>query len=541
MRSTSVLAALLALVTVPLAAQQSASPGSAVDWSTPFWMEVWSPLLPPGDLINNLPSAPPRPDLLVTPPPEVGLLWTAGVTAGLPFEVESARTEFRGLYRSDSGRYRRPLDPADAGSVELSALGWRQLGGAGAVIGRAAFDSESFQRSSFSHVEWPYTSSPLMPTDTSSPSVGRSRVRLEGAGGWRLESWGLGLAAGYEALDNHSRQTGLARTGRAATFGASAALVRAFLEGAVRVAAYGRVRGREETVWIVSNPESGTAHQFAGYSEPEPIEITPTTGPHRRRIGQDGWAAGLAAAGELAGVKWAAFAELSGMDEAQSSQLRNNPPKDRWSTSGHSFGGSLQWRLGHPSALITGGARRTSLSGDARRADLPGVLFRGNGFAQLAWAEIRIEPRPIGWGGAVRLSGGQQEQNARDNITEFCTGIRHRWAGVALEFARSFSEKLAASVGPSVNVYWGERALPDSVVAGPLYQQVIAPELSLHSADTIAWAILLSARWRLSTISDLLLQGGYGALAPRDELEGQPLPTGERESWAVSMGIAVRR
>jgi len=521
------------------AAAQSAGAGAGLpcDGSLPSWMEGWSPLSPAADLPRRLPGAPRLPDLIALPAPRVGLFWTAGIPGGLPFELADSRTEFRAQAWGISGDYRRPLDPGQALVGGLSALGWRPLGERAAAIGRVSFDYESLDPSSYAHVLRPYPSSPLVSTDTSAPAVRRSPARLEAAAGWRLGAWGVGLAVGYQAVDNRSRRTGLPRIGRAAVSGVRVGLARTIGARGLRVGAYGRWLGGAETVSIAALSQLGVAHELKGYAEPEPIDITAL---YRRRIEHDTRAAGLAAAGAWHGISWTLFAERARHEETQSSQERDDPAEDRWRATATTVAGAAQAQVSRRGALATVDARWIWLNGSAERADLTGGIFRAQESALVVSAEVRQTPSPGGWGYAVGVSVRREARTRRDVIAEFGTEIEGWVHGATLEFARSYSDRVFASAGYAGSVYWRTATLPDPAALSPIYQRLIAPELAVYATEAAAHSAALTLRWRASGSTSLCVQGRYTVLYPRGV--GPPLeflPDGNRVSWSLALTVVL--
>jgi len=538
MRRPNTTAAIAAVIigAAPLAAQ---SPGAGP--AAPSWADVWSPLAPVADLPRRAPGAPELPTLLLAPPPRVGLFWTAGIAAALPLEVQDSWTRFGAARTAEDGAYRRPLESEQATATRLTGFGWRPLGERGAVAGRAAYGLERLDAGTSAEIDDPYGASPLVPTDTSTPPVEKSRARLEGAGGWRAGAWAFGIAAGYEALDHHTSDTGLPRLGRAAVSGVTASIARAFAPASIRLAAYGRWNGRAETVNTIANTQSGRVHQLTGFAEPEPIDVTLSSNPvYRRRIERDGHALGLGAAAGAWGLTWAAFAETSSADETHTSLRTEDPPADRWAARGRSLGLAAQRPLAEGRGAITADLRWTRLDGDAERADLRGIAFRTNARALSATLDARLLPAPDGWGAALTLSARSEQRASTDYIDQISADLRSLHLGAALEIARSFGHELLFAAGAAASRYSPDAALPDAAGRGEIYRRLVAPELAIHATRASARAVSLTALWRVTTISEAWIHGHYAAVRP----DGDPAPmapAGDRTRWTIMSGVTLRR
>ena len=77
---------------------------------------------------------------------------------------------------------------------------WSRVGVHGVAIGRFVIDRETDDVSSFSLRLAPYVSSRFTMMDSVQPPMQRTRARLEGALGYELGWFGLGLSAGIESV-----------------------------------------------------------------------------------------------------------------------------------------------------------------------------------------------------------------------------------------------------------------------------------------------------------------------------------------------------
>src|SRR5690606_15099051 len=164
---------------------------------------AWSPAAWTLDLPRTLPQAPLLPAMLTSPAPRVGLHWSAGNPAGLPFDGDEEWAGFEARYGSESGAYHRPLEAGKAATGSLFGGGSRRTG-AGAVSGGLTVGRTGYTDGSYGNLVTPYASSPHTSADTAGADIRELRARLEGAGGWRIGAWSLGLALAYETTDGRT-------------------------------------------------------------------------------------------------------------------------------------------------------------------------------------------------------------------------------------------------------------------------------------------------------------------------------------------------
>lgn len=178
---------------VPLQAQTMAD--GLAQLGAPGWMTAWSPLAPLADLSQVLPTTGARPDLVGAPAPRIGLWWTAGSPAALPFEVVDRRSMFRGVGGWTDGTYRRALDPDDVTAFQASGLAWTPIASSGGAAATVLVDQEHAGALPYAATLMPYTTDPLVVTDTTIPARRRVRARVEAAFAWRVRKWGRGSRA----------------------------------------------------------------------------------------------------------------------------------------------------------------------------------------------------------------------------------------------------------------------------------------------------------------------------------------------------------
>jgi len=205
--------------------------------------------------------------LLLLPVPKIGLFWTGGNPGALRWDIDDQRNDILAVRAGQDGDYRRPLDPAAATVTRISGMGWQPLGSRGAAIGRVLFDRTIRDPSSASDVNDSYSSSPFVVTDTSAAALRTSRARLEGAGGWRLGDWGLGVALGYDARTTTTVSSPFVRRNRAVSPAATVGVVRSFRSGRFQAGVRGSWRGGEETIKLIEVAREGIVFQLEGYRE----------------------------------------------------------------------------------------------------------------------------------------------------------------------------------------------------------------------------------------------------------------------------------
>lgn len=509
------------------------------DTGTPVWMHAWSPLAPIADHPRLLPRAPTPPELLLAARPQIGLFWTAGNPAGLPFDVRDGRAELRVAGGADDGDYKRPLDDQEAGVLQFVGMAWQPVG-RGAAAGHVIFDQERPAPSSFADVVEPYPSNPLVVTDTSLPDMRRVRARLEGALGLQFGGWSLGLSAGVEVRDNRSHKARFPRLARMSTPGVALGLARRLPFAGLRLSAHGRWVGDRESLTLVGRPGTGVVYQLEGYAEPTPREVVAPNLFYLRKMERNAFAGGLALSGTLWDANWVVFWELTTRDEKHYSEQKAHPAADRWTADGRVLGGAVQRAFFNDALLVTGYLRSTHLNGDATRFDLEGVIFRGEESVLLVGADVRYVPTGSPWMLGLVFTTFRESRRRRDFIAELRTEIESWTPGAAVEIARALGETTRVSLGYGVSYFSAVSTLPDPEPLGPQYQRLIAPELSFYATRAMATTASLAVRQDLGSRTALLVRGHRESLAGRDSEPSVPFaPTGERTLWNLSLSLLL--
>ncbi len=500
------------------------------------WTDVWSPFRPLSDVPRHGPQPPHIAVPLLFGPARVGELWTAGNPAGAAWDVRDAHTSFLLSYGREDGAFRRPLDPEAVNNPRLAAVAWRPVRSNIAAVGRLTLEQQRHRPGSNAAVAFPYGTSPLVPTDSSSPPTTLTRARLEGLVAWRFDQWSFGLSLGYESWDNRTRETPVPRIGRrvapAGAFGIVRAIGRLFLLGL-------HVRGRRTVETVTINPLAGTStvHELDGFSDPEPIPVIALR--YRRRITTDERAAGTSATGSLGLVHWTAYGRKEWRDQWHSSLEQENPPVDAWRASGITLGGALQYVASNRIPMITVHASRTSISGHAERADLDGTIFRASERVTRAGIELRSDDTTATWAGAIGLTITHESRFREDFLVQHIADLSEWTPGATVEIVHRFETGTSMAVAGSLGWHSAVSRIPDPATLGPIYQQLIAPELALYAQRAYPWLVRISVRQRLSTHTSLLVSASHRVLRPASTSAVPAAPGGLRRSWHFLAGLVL--
>jgi Family of unknown function (DUF6850) len=499
------------------------------------WQGEASALAPVAELVREPTPAPQLPLLLTAPAPRAGLFWTLGNPAALPLELNDRYTAFRAEYTDEAGAYRRPLDPASTGTITVSGSGWQPVGARGALSGGVVVRRTSMDQMA-AGVSDPYGMSPHLFSDTSGTSLAETAARLDGAGGWRLGGWGLGLALGF---DTWTTQTGVSRVprfDRGVRPAATAGLTRTL--GPLVLGAHARWQAEVETPSLVTRGVTDRVYDIAGYTEPVSVDLGPGQG-YYRRIERDAAAMGGGAALKTGTIRWIAFGEVTRLNERQSSQQNNNPPTDNWDATGHVLGLSADVTLAGGRGRLVSGLRWTHVSGEATRADLAaeGILYRATDDAVDGGVDLRLR-----WGSrwetGARLSV-THDYDARDDVLARVGSALRTWStGLALEAAYDVSGRLTLGLGAGAAWSTPIGSIPDPGSQGAGYQEWLAPALSYYATPALSGTSRVTARWHTGG-SDLALSLQYTDVGARSANYQLPFtPAGSRESWDVGVSIA---
>lgn len=540
MSARPVLTGLLFLaLCAPALAQQSPTE-RVTDTGTPTWMLAWSPLTTIADQPRGLPRAPELPGLLLRKEPDLGNLWSVGNPGALPFQIGQRWNQLRFAAAFDDGGYRRPMDPDDVDAIQFSGLGWERVGSAGAAIGRVAVDREQEGVLPFADPLEPHSSNPFVPADSSVSDMRRLRARFEGGLGWRFGDWGLGTTVGLEVRDHRADRTPLPRRGRISNGGVALGVVREVPIAGLQLGAHFRWRRERETVSVFARLRDLVVFQLQGYSEPPRRVVAPPNLTFFRRLESDAWLWGVSVSGELGRARWVVGLERSDRDHGQFSEpFVADPSEDSWEADGWTVSSAAQHAILEGRLLATGQLRYSNLEGAARAADLPGVIFRSSEDVFDATIDVRYLPEASPWTAGIRLSVHNETRLRRDFVAEVASDIDAWTHGLALEVVRQLGGSSRVSVGYSLGLRSVVSSIPDPELMGPVYQLLIAPELSLYAAQSRPNRIELSWHQRLGAGSALLLHSARESAGP-DLDDAVPLaPKDSRTLWQLSISLLL--
>ena len=534
--------------------QQSILTGRPIPWR---W--AWSPLQSIADLPRtfDLPTGSrvgARPEDVAAP---IGLFWTASNPGALPGDLAavarrttSSRVEFTASGGTRDGAYRRPLDPMETRDASLDVFGWtapaptdttRRARRGVAAIGRFSVDQQRFDPSAIAMQAEPFGSNPFVPVDTTTPQVRSSRAQLDGAIARRFGRVGAGIALAYATRDAAAEDTRFARLGRQASpaVGAGVALPFRSLGREFSVGAQGRILRDVETITMVSRGGGGVVYPLEGYGEVDAFQVA--SSPYRRRMERSGRSFGINVATTVAGVSFVAHGAAESRDERQSSQSVADPPSDTWDARGFLggvavAGGALQGR-----AAIVLDVTTRLVDGEARRADLDGIVFRGEERGSTARGEGTFVSRSGAW--QVRVAGQFDASSRRrdDLLYRRGTDIVGRGGAGSADLSLRVSSAVGVHVGGSVGSYvptWTVFALSaDSAVQ----RTILGPSLAAEVTPATVHGVRGGVSWDRGTTRLWALGVVTGVAAGESRLRSTYGLGGERRTARLLLGMDVRR
>lgn len=507
--------------------------GQTPDGGGDGWWRRWSPLAPVADLVRPSAPVPVFSLVLLTPTPRIGLAWTAGNAAALARDVADAHTEFLGAVRGESGLFRRPLDAGRVGSQLVSASGWRPLGTSGGVVGGVTVERASSSEGAAANAFKPYGMSPHVFADSSGADLGRTLARIEGAGGWTLGAWGLGLALGHQSWDTRTGVTQMPRSQRGSRSGASVGITRDLASRRMTLGAHGRWRSEVQRLSLSTRQAETTAFLFEGYGEPVIQRLAARQG-YARRVEREGGAAGLSAEIRTAGLRWIVFGEASKLEERQFDQLTTNyPPTDHWDARGHVAGIAAEAGAQERGTHVVASLRWTAVSGDATRAGLEeeGVLFEADESVVDGAVDLRVDPGN-GWKAGAHLSILREDRDRTDRLGRIRSSVQAWRPGFALEAGHDVGTRLALGTGAGLAWYTPSGGIPDPSQMGAGYRTWIGPELSYVATGSRTLSGLLTLRWLSPGGQAVSIEARYERVSVREAAVSLPLaPTGSRSVW----------
>ncbi len=508
--------------------------------ATASWLGAWSPLRPVLDVPRGLLRAPLAPGVLEAPPPMTGAFVLAGAPGAIARDLrpwlagDTARwSELRVRESGEVGSYRRPLDVGDAAVTQAIGQGWAPVGTRGVALGRFILDRERHDAGGFTQRVAPYWSSPFIVTDSISPPMQRTRVRLEGAIGWQVAGFGLGVSAGLESRDHNSQNVPLRRSGRAATPAALVGVDRSLPWFGLVIGGYYKWSEANETNVLNAVPLPTILYQLQGYDEPFGSLVTSSNPVFVRNDRQLRAAGGTAQLTVLGARVVLAHEQADRAEDQYRNLVSGNRATDRWRATGGTSHLQLSRALGtaHRATLV---ASRTSLTGSASRADLTGIAVDGRD--EQTAVEFDVRATRGRWTTAL-LGGVSQRRHERvDYVVERRTALDITTPFVGGELARRIARG-GVAVGASLasrSAAGGIPPVPEPTSA-PTYRRLLQPELAYESAASRAVAAWTTVRVPVAS-QWLVLSARAERATPTSTGANRLQPTGERTVWSVGLG-----
>lgn len=521
----------------PVRAQvMAAGDAAGSDLPTFGWLEAWSPLSELADLPRTLPGAGALlPDLLLCPPPRVGLFWSAGNPAGLAAEAGERRAELSIGPLGERGSYRRPLDPGSETAWRASGLAWGPLGRGGA-IGRVRAERASLGNGSHADVLQPYGSAPLAILDTLGEARRRTAARLEGAGGWRIGRVAVGMGLGYASAETRTKESAVPVAMLSTRPGGTLGIAYPVGES-VRVGVHGRWQRATHSVDVFSVAAPSRVYELLGYAEPVPINLSATFYGKRRE--EESWAVSGSLRGGGSGFRWAAHGQVEERTATRFDDEVNEPLLHRWDADGWRAGLAARFALGGTAeAAVEVGAR--VLEGGARKPNLAAPVFRADESRVSGVGEVRLDAGGV-WAAAGRLAFARTFRTRRDLLEGVRSEVTTWVTGAGAQVVRKLSEKLRGAAGAAVAHHAPTPAIPNPRSMNRVYRKWIAPEKALVATEAWSWTGRLGIRWATSPGTDFWVRGSYGRAAPSvpDRTLLLNPPEGSRGRWEVSLGSVL--
>lgn len=491
---------------------------------------------PIADHPRLLPRAPFEPRLLEGIAAPVGQFWSGANPGAIAFDVQSEWGMLRSASWRERGEFRRPLDPVNASTTEVSAIGWRPFGREGAAAGRVVVASIRERPGSFSAVAAPHRSNPLVVTDTSIPTMRRLEATLQGTLGWKRGHWGFGGTVGFDVGDHRTTRSDFPRTNRTAESTVAAGITRAIPLGFLAGVSGHWLRGNE-TIGLFPQPGSGVVYELTGYSEPDRREVIQLPA-YLRRMDTDARGFGVGLSGEHWRIPWAAQASWISRRDGAYSERREDPATDRWRASGVALTAAASRTYLTNRLRVRLAGRYSRVRGEATRADLVGAIFRARETLLDGAIDIRAHPGER-WAASVILKASQDSRRREDFIAEIASDVK-RWApGASLELARRLRPETWLSLSASASFNSALSTIPDPIEQGPVYQTLIAPELALYATQVRATSLGVTVRHAVRPRTSILFGAIHAAAIPTADAAVLFTPGGIRRTTALHLAVLL--
>jgi hypothetical protein len=501
----------------------------------PDWLESWSPLYSQGDLPRRLASASTATPALLLPVAKVGLFWSSGNPAALPWDVDDQRSDIAVVRATQDGAFRRPLDPPASSLTQFYGMGWQPVPTHGAVVGRALFDRNVQDPGSVSDVNEPYASTPFVMTDTSTAAMRQTRAHLEGAGGWRVGQWGFGLALGYDTRNTTTVSSPFARRNRAVTPAGTVGIVRALNDGRLQVGVRGSWRGGEQVVNLFEFAQEGYVYLLEGYREVPGGDIARS---FYRRMTEEMRSGGASVGGKARNVTWVAFADGAHFRQRLTSvQQQDDPPTDLWATTGGSGGAAIQLPLFRKRAMLTVNGRFATLTGHAEQVLPPRAGFNAHERVVDIHSELRLSPI-ADWAAVASASFLSEHRERNDSIAKLSTIVDGVTPAVSVEVGRRLVRDFTIIGGYAIARYSASGTIPSAALRGAVYRRVFAPELAIATSGATSQALTVAAHWQPRSATGVWVAGRYERLNS-DALDPSVAAGATRNAKAVWLGVTL--
>jgi hypothetical protein len=486
------------------------------------------------DVARGEVRAPMAPGVLDGPSPVAGAFMLTGAPGALASDFLRAREpsrrfgELRVQRAQERGDFHRPFDMARGAASQLIGGGWSPVGSRGMAMGRFVIDQEYHEVSAFTQRVSAGMTSPFVVTDSVRPPMQRTRARLEGALGWLVGGFGVGLSGGLDSREHNSIDFPLRRTGRWATPSLAVGVERRLL-GRVRVGGFYRWSEPTETFVLSANPLATVLYSVQGLDEPAGIALTgpPVFVRHDRRASAIGGSLDVTLLGTVVVLSHEAGQRADDQYFQITARVR---PTDAWRLDGSETRLQISRALGTRTDVMLV-AHALSFDGEGRRSDLPGLAIRGSDAQQAA--ELDVRRRWSRWQAGVIAGVTNREYVREDFVADLAARVDVATPFVSGELARHFG---ATSV--ALGASWANRTPSGQVPnvnRGANYRRLQATELAYDAAEASAWAAWLSLQRAVKGRTVFVQLRGEQA-SPSTRLPSRLQPGGDRTRLAFSLG-----
>lgn len=535
----------------PTAWGRGTDAGAALSPQSAAWLGGWSPLRPIADMPRGLLRAPLAPGLLDAPRPMAGAFFLVGapgaLARGLPVVAGSTGdsagsprfAELRLRAGGASGGYRRPLDIGSTTVGGASGQGWSRTGTRTFLMGRFAVDRERADTSAFTARVFPYASSPFVATDSVTPPMQRTRMRLEGAIALRLGDAGVGVAAGLESREQLTIDYPLRRTGRGAMPAVTSGVDYRVPGTDARIGVFHRWTETVEMNTLNSAPLGTTYSPIRGFDEPLTLSLPPSNPIINVKSERRANALGGTLDATVLGTRLVVSYESGRRYEDSYSAIGvRSRPSEEWRAEGSEIRGQFQRPVGaRVHATVVGFA--SDLTGTAERPDLTGIAFRGSDARQGVEGDVRVD---LGSRWRVGVLGGllRTQRDREDLVAERRFDLESTMPFGGFEIVRGWRARSAEGGGVALGASLARSSasgnVPPVAGTGPKYQLLIAPELAYEAATASATAVWGTVAVPVRT-TQLIASVRVERASPVTVAAGRLQPSGTRNGWSASLGV----